>query len=57
MNKIIDINKKRLANKYLLNELKKISPIYSSGWISNDEKEYLKVLLHATIQRRFKRYK
>jgi len=54
--KIIDINEKRLSDKYLLEELMKIDPIYSYGWMSDVEKEYLKDMLRDTIQRRFIRH-
>ena len=56
MNKIIDINERRLSDRYLLEEIKKVDPVYGNGWMNNVEKEYLKDMLRNTIQRRFIRH-
>lgn len=57
MNKIIDINKKRLANKYLVQEIRKANLYHGSGWLNEKRKKFFRGLLQDTIQRRSKRYK
>lgn len=57
INEIIDINERRLSDRYLLEEIKKVDPIYSYGWMNDNEKEYLKDMLRDTIQKHFIRYR